>query len=132
MAKTFFTCLTVIKVFADAALVTDSLDREYITAIALNTFMHDFLLLILVKLVIFIFQSTSKVFALQKLIEDFGGLLLEFAVDQVLESFTWHSILSFLFASVLLDSSLWGTLFFLFDFLGPGQFLFFLLELRIG
>ena len=65
MAKTFFTGLTVIKVFADAALVTDSLDREYITAIALNTLVYDFLLLILVKLVIFIFESSSKVFALQ-------------------------------------------------------------------
>jgi len=41
MTKTFFTGLTVIKVFADTALVTDSLDREYITAIALNAFVHD-------------------------------------------------------------------------------------------
>ena len=131
MTKTFFTGLTVIKVLADTAFVTDSFDREYITAVALNTFVYNFLLLILVKLFIFIFKSTSKVFALQKLVEDFGGLLLEFAVDQVLKSFAWHSILPFLFASVFLDSSLRGAFFFLFDFLRPGQFLFSLFKLRI-
>ena len=64
MTKTFFTGLTVVKVLADTAFVTDSLDREYITTVALNTFVYDFLLLILVQLVIFIFKSTSKVLAL--------------------------------------------------------------------
>jgi len=59
MTKTFFTGLTVIKVLADTAFVTDSFDREYITAVALNTFVYDLLLLILVKLVFFIFKSTS-------------------------------------------------------------------------
>jgi len=41
MTKAFLTSLTVIKVLADTTLVTDSLDREYITAIALNAFVHD-------------------------------------------------------------------------------------------
>jgi hypothetical protein len=131
MTKTFFTSLTVIKVLADTAFVTDSFDWEYITAVALDTLVYDFSLLILVKLVIFIFKSTSKVLALQKLVEDFGGLLLEFAVNQVLKSFAWHSTLPFLFASVFLYSSLRGAFFFLFDFLRPGQFLFSLLKLRI-
>ena len=56
MTKTFFTGLTVIKVLADTAFVTDSFDREYITAVALNAFVYNFLLLILVKLFIFIFN----------------------------------------------------------------------------
>jgi len=61
MTKTFFTGLTVIKVLADTAFVTDSFDREYIAAVALNTFVYDFLLLILVELFIFIFKSFTTI-----------------------------------------------------------------------
>ena len=85
MSEALLACLAVVEVLADAALVTDSLDGCDPASITLHIFVYNFVLLILVELVILVLQSTSKVFALQKVVKYFCRLFLELAVDEILK-----------------------------------------------
>ena len=72
MTKAFFASLTVVEVFADTALVTDSLDRNGIAAVTSDIGVFDVVLLIFVKFIVFrLLNGTTKVLALEQVIEDF-------------------------------------------------------------
>jgi hypothetical protein len=111
MAEAFFTSLAVIEVFANRALVTDTLDRVHTTTIAFNIQVDNIVLRIIVEVCIWVFwDGSAKVLVLQQLREDFSGLLLEFIVDHVLKSLAWNGLLlAGLF--LLLDAFGWQVFF---------------------
>jgi hypothetical protein len=72
VTEALFTILTVVEVFADAALVTDSLDRDCVAAVTSDVGVFDIVLLIFVKFfVLRLLNGTTKVLALQQVVEDF-------------------------------------------------------------
>mmetsp|Transcript_48624 Transcript_48624/g.66065 ORF Transcript_48624/g.66065 Transcript_48624/m.66065 type:complete len:222 (+) Transcript_48624:844-1509(+) len=82
--KTFLTHAAVVKVFADTALVANTVD-SLVTTIALSV-VHGTLL----YNSFFLFLKV-KVFASKQLIEDLLGLLVKFSFDKVLESLARNS-----------------------------------------
>ena len=72
VTEAFFTIRTVVEVFADAALVTDSPDRDCVAAVTSDVGVFDIVLLIFVKFFVFrLLDGTTKVLALQQVVEDF-------------------------------------------------------------
>jgi protein tyrosine phosphatase len=69
VVETLFAYFTVVKVFAHAALVTDSDNWEHIATVTLHTFVHDFAFLGRLGTFVLLDES-SEVFALQQIVED--------------------------------------------------------------
>jgi len=82
MTKTLFTHFAVVKVFLDAALVTDAYDWVHTTTITYDACVNDFAFIIEF---LWSFNGTTKVLTLEEFIEDLDGLLLKLIVDEVLE-----------------------------------------------
>jgi hypothetical protein len=69
--ETLFAYFAVVKVSADAALVTDSDNWEDIATVTLYTFVHDFAFSDRLRVGLYwLLDGTSEVLALQKLVED--------------------------------------------------------------